>query len=107
MWLRQLIYIPKHTAFSSFTVESKNLSLTLLNDFTGRRFITPENSKSLNAFNLISLGADYRIAAGDNLAELGIKISNLLNTDYQSVAYYPEAGRSFVIHLEYTFNNYK
>lgn len=100
----QLIYVPLHQAKAHFSVHFAKAFLLYGHQYTGLRYTTSDNKSSLPAYQLsyVSVGYEYNIkkhALGVNLT-----VDNLFNAAYQSLAWRPMPGRSFLINLNYQFN---
>jgi vitamin B12 transporter len=96
---KQLIYVPENQATASFRFGYLNLFASWLTAYTGNRFTTSDNSSYLpwNILNSISYG--YNLRKKSNTYCLSMTIDNLFNTDYQTIAYYPQPGRSYSLKL--------
>ena len=100
----QLIYVPLHQAKAHFSVHFAKLFLLYGHQYIGLRYTTSDNKSSLPAFQLsyVSLGYEYTIKK--HTVGINFTVDNLLNADYQSIAWRPMPGRSFLINLNYQFN---
>ena len=96
---RQLIYIPLHKFNTAFSVNVHKFYGFLNTLVTGIRFVQKDNSKSLPAYSLTNLTLGYRFQGRASGCRLQFEIRNLFNTQFQSVQYYPEPGRSFQLNL--------
>jgi iron complex outermembrane receptor protein len=95
----QLIYVPEHKFNAGLRLLFRNLYSTWQTNFTGIRFITPDNSQFLPAFILNDLVAGFKAESGSKALDLNIKIENIFNVNYQAIAYYPMPGRSYFVSL--------
>ncbi|KAA9333810.1 TonB-dependent receptor plug domain-containing protein [Adhaeribacter soli] len=104
---KQLIYVPvtTGTAFSDLTY--KTWLLTLNWQYTGYRFINPENTRWLPAYGLLDItaGKTFRMKCYQVQA-LG-RIHNLGNTIYQNLEYLAMPGRSYSLSLRFQFDSNK
>ena len=97
---KQLIYVPRHT-FSSYTFgRYKNWSTDITYRFTGKRYTTPENDAFMPAFGIVDAGLGYHFQQDDFRGELSFKVNNLLDTDYQVMAWHPMPGRNYHFSLK-------
>jgi iron complex outermembrane receptor protein len=100
---KQLVYIPEHQANASIHAAYKNFYTIWLTRFSSRIYITPDNSGFLNGFTVNNLTGGVKLNFRDNLFDLRCKIENIFNVSYQTIAYYPQPGRSYFIMLSYRF----
>lgn len=101
---RQLVYIPENQADGSLYSEYRNFYSFLITSFTGRRYITPDNSDYLDGYSVSTLVLGSRLPVRNYQFDLSFRIDNLLNADYQAIAFYPQPGRSYHISLHCKFN---
>ena len=100
----QLIYVPLHQAKAHFSVHFAKLFLLYGHQFVGLRYTTSDNENSLPAYQLsyVSVGYEYKLKK--HIIGINLTVDNLFNKDYQSIAWRPMPGRSFLINLSYQFN---
>lgn len=67
-------------------------------DWVGRRFDDLANRVRLEPYTLVSLRAEYDLS--DSLRIQG-RVENLLDEDYETAAFYNQAGRGFYLTLRY------
>lgn len=99
----QLIYVPRHQANGILRLVYSNLYSEWMTGFTGPIFTTADNSEVLDEFLINSLTTGYMINSGNISADLRVRIHNIFNRSYQTVAYYPQPGRSFLLSLSLRF----
>lgn len=100
---KQLIYVPEHLAKTQFSVNVARLFLLYGHQFMGERYTTADNQSALDAFNLSFVSMGYEHKLKKHLIGINLTIDNLFNTEYQTVAWRPMPGRSFLINLNYKF----
>jgi iron complex outermembrane receptor protein len=100
----QLLYIPENQASVSWQMVYGNISFTWLSNLTGRRYITADNSKALPGYNLNTISTGYKFIFKEQLLGIHFCIDNLFDIDYQSIAYFPQPGRSYSMKLLIQFN---
>jgi len=100
----QLMYVPENIANASWQLIYKTLYTSWKLNFTGNRFITEDNTKSLPAYLLNGISIGYKIKIKDSLADLNLNIDNLFNVYYQSIAYFPLPGRTYSLKLLININ---
>ena len=79
----QLIYVPRVRAHAGFTVSYGKFNSSWLADYTGRIFITQDNSDYLPGFMLHNLKSGYKIDLKDNSIDLHFAINNIFNVSYR------------------------
>lgn len=99
----QLIYIPKHQANGTLQVSYNNLYTAWVANFIGRTYTTSDNKTFLKDYAINSLSGGYKLNFKDNCADIRIKIENIFNESYQTIAYYPQPGRSYFLVLTLRF----
>jgi iron complex outermembrane receptor protein len=72
-------------------------------EFTGLRYTTSDNQSSLPAYQLSWVTIGYEHVVKKHIIGLNISVENLFNKAYQSIAWRPMPGRSFMINLQYQF----
>ncbi|MFO7620508.1 MAG: TonB-dependent receptor plug domain-containing protein [Bacteroidales bacterium] len=95
----QLPYIPANQFYGRLRFDRKSLYTALSTNFTGRRYITTDNTQYLPDYNYTDLIIGNKIKWGRTAFDLGLGIGNIFNTRYQTIAYYPMPGRSFSVRL--------
>jgi outer membrane cobalamin receptor len=63
-----------------------------------KRFHDPENSQSVGGYMLFNLGLQYQRNLHQNYF---LRVLNLADKDYQSFSGFPQAGRLFLVGLDY------
>jgi vitamin B12 transporter len=100
----QLMYIPKNQANGSMILEYRNFYSVFITSFTGRRYITVDNSGFLPAYSVSNIVFGTRIPVGNTLFDFNLRIENIFNISYQTIAYYPQPGRSYNLSLLFQLN---
>lgn len=100
----QLMYVPENIANASWQLIYKTLYASWKTNYTGNRFITVDNTKSLPAYLLNGISSGYKIKIKDSLFDLNLNIDNLFDVNYQSIAHFPLPGRTYSIKLLVQFN---
>lgn len=103
--MKQLVYIPVNQSNSSFTLYFGKLFTRLQFIYTGKRYLTIDNTDYLQPFTLFNIMAGFKQTKNSNSLSMNIHIENLLNTDYQYVKWYPQPGTAWMLSLKYDFNN--
>lgn len=102
---RQMIYIPKHYANLTLQIAYNNFYSVWMTNYTGRTYTTADNTEFLNAYSINSLTGGYRISFKENHADIRLKIDNLFNVSYQTIADYPRPGRSYFLVISLRFKS--
>lgn len=100
---KQLIYVPEHQAKGNFSVHIGRLYLLYIHQYVGTRFTTSDNSSDLPAYHIGSVSVGYQWLINRHGIGFGATVDNLFNKQYQSIAWRPMPGRSFLINLNYQF----
>lgn len=95
----QLIYIPENQANGLLRVGYKNLYSAWVTDFTGIVYTKADNSEHLSGYTINNLITGFKINLKENLIDIHFKVENLFNVSYQTIAYYPQPGRSYYFTL--------
>lgn len=100
---KQLIYVPQHQAKGNFSIHFGKLFLQYGHQFTGLRYTTSDNEDSLPAFQIAFATVGYAYTIKKHSIGLNLTVDNLFNETYQTIAWRPMPGRSFLINLNYQF----
>jgi outer membrane receptor protein involved in Fe transport len=100
----QLIYVPLHQAKAHLSVHFAKLFLLYGHQYTGFRYTTSDNKNSLPAYQISYVTLGYEYALKKHTMGINFTVDNLFNTAYQTIAWRPMPGRSFLINLSYQFN---
>jgi iron complex outermembrane receptor protein len=104
---KQLIYIPAWFGSGTFTAEWKNCYLTGVWQYTDLRFTTRDHTEFLPSYHLlnVALGNEQRFVLNNHnyLLNVFFRANNVLNAQYQSVAWRPMPGRNFSVGLSVTW----
>ena len=100
----QLIYVPMNQLNTSVKVLFNNLYSSWIYNFTGKRFITADNSQYLPGFSINDLIVGYKLSINNNDLDMSIRVENIFGVEYQTIAYHPMPGRSVNFNILYKFN---
>jgi iron complex outermembrane receptor protein len=98
---KQLVYVPQNQLNTGIRLSHKNLYSSWITCFTGKRFITTDNSQFLPGYTLNNFITGARIKSGKNSFDINIRIENIFGIDYQAIAYYAMPRRSFMFSITY------
>ena len=92
----QNIYVPKHKANFNLQLSSNRISANIASQFYGQRFTNNDNTRAVKPYFLVDLGLQYQFKETNNLKPLVFtNITNLLNEDYEHIAFYSMPLRLF------------
>ena len=97
----QLIYVPEHRANAIFQYGWRTWTAQYQVQYTGEVFITTSNSQSLDDYALSNL--ELVNSFFDRRMILSLKVNNLFDKAYQSVAFRPMPNRNVHLNLTYKF----
>ncbi|MCU0460441.1 MAG: TonB-dependent receptor [Bacteroidales bacterium] len=100
---KQLAYIPKHLANSTLQISYRNFYSTLVTNFTNRIYTSSDNTGYIDGYAVNSLTGGYKLNFRGNSADIRLKADNIFNAAYQTIAYYPQPGRSWLFVLSLRF----
>jgi vitamin B12 transporter len=104
---KQLIYIPYNNFNFTLRTEFYKYFISYNQVMTGFRYTSAENDDYVNGFVLGNMYAGKTIKMGNCEIYLQLKINNIWNTQYQSIAWFPMPGRSYYLTIQFQFNNRK
>jgi vitamin B12 transporter len=96
---KQLIYVPENQGNATLRFSYYNLYASWISEFTGRRYTTVDNTSYLQGYVLNSVTSGYVIHHSANVYSLNLKVDNLFNSSYETIAYYPQPGRNYSLNL--------
>lgn len=101
----QLPYTPKHSGSASLTFNNPWVNLTYAVIASGKRYTKAENIKQneIDAYTDHTISAFREFKIGSNKLYTTASLLNVLNKNYDIIAYYPMPGRSFKISVGYNF----
>jgi iron complex outermembrane receptor protein len=98
---KQLIYIPKNQANCSLHIAYKNIYTIWMTNVTSRTFTTPDNSGFLKGYSINSFTSGMKFNIQENGVDFRFKIENIFDTTYETIAYYPQPGRTYFLILSF------
>lgn len=101
------LYTPRYQAQYSLSYASKNDHLSLAQRLNGEVFTDNSNQRTVKASFPIDLSYNHRFSSDRSRLDLGFRIMNLLNEDYESVKGRPLPKRLFQIELRIYLNTHK
>ena len=93
---KQLIYNPVNQANVLMRVGWHRFYSSFNSNYTGKRFLTADNSQYLPHNTISDLKLGLRFKTATTSYDAGFIIENIFNEMYQNMAYYPMPGRSYL-----------
>jgi len=102
---KQLLYVPYHKMNYVVRAIIKGYTLSYNYNYTGKRFTSSDNNWYLpaNFISDISLSKKFKTSNKTSFSA-SFKVNNLLDQDYQSIAWRPMPGRNYLGTLTFQFN---
>ncbi|MGE0560477.1 MAG: TonB-dependent receptor [Flavobacteriales bacterium] len=100
---KQLIYVPFHKFNYTLSVKYKNTSVYYNYSYTGMRFISTDNNWYLPENFLHNASISQLFKLKKLMLTSSLKVNNILNQDYQSIAYRAMPGRNYMFSLALSF----
>ncbi|MBI1182883.1 TonB-dependent receptor plug domain-containing protein [bacterium] len=98
----QMIYVPHHKFNQGISLQLRRFSIVWQHQLVGRRYINPDNTEYLKAYQTDNLQVNYQTYKGFSLR---FALNNMFNSSYQSTTMYPMPLRNFNLTINYNFNN--
>jgi vitamin B12 transporter len=98
---KQLIYVPENLFNSCIKINFRSFYYSWTVSFTGKRYTDADNTHYLPGFTLNNSIIGIKIKSGKNSFDLNLKADNIFGTTYQTIAYHPMPGRSFLFTITY------
>ncbi|MFZ0282248.1 MAG: TonB-dependent receptor plug domain-containing protein [Bacteroidales bacterium] len=95
----QLIYVPASQFGSGIRVNWRTLFSSVKVNYTGRRYLTADNSQYLQGYALSDLKFGVMMNSKNTTYDLSVIVDNLFNVSYQDIAWYPMPGRAFSLSI--------
>jgi len=85
---KQLMYIPEHKGNAGLKASYKWLNVRYIHSCVGRRYITKDNSGSVDPYQVadLTIGGVFKLKASD--LNINFKINNIWNETYEVMAFY-------------------
>ena len=100
----QLIYTPEHKASASFSVAFKGFDLRFDHSVTGQRFADAANTATVAGYSVSDLSAGKILNYRKWQVETRLRINNLTDRSYQTIAWYAMPGRNIQVSMMLSFN---
>lgn len=101
---KQLMYIPIHNGSGEFKVSYKWINMRYSHTYVGRRYITKDNSGSVDPYQLANLMLGGVLKFKTSEFNINFRINNIWNETYEVMAFYAMPLRYYSISLSYNFN---
>lgn len=96
---KQLVYIPVNQIHALLRLRLRQFYSTITTSYTGRRFLTADNSQYLPQYSVSDLNLGLKLNTRHTSYDVGFIVENLFNASYQNIAYYPMPGRSYLVSI--------
>ncbi len=101
----QIVYVPVYQANAGVKAGYGILSASFNSSYTGRRYLSADNSDYLPGYLLCDLSTGVEKEVGKADIKMNFRISNLFNVNYQAVAWHPMPGRSYSVSILLVLKN--
>ncbi|MCL5034491.1 MAG: TonB-dependent receptor [Bacteroidetes bacterium] len=101
---KQLIYLPQEQASLVAAVSPGIMTFSTTIEYTGFRFVTPQNDEFLPQFTTVDAAAGVKVPVGHLVFSPLLSVKNIFNTNYQVVPQYPMPLRTFYLNLGIRYN---
>jgi len=102
---KQLIYVPFHKLNYNLNLNYNKFTLNYNFNYTGQRFTTSDNNWYLPANFISNIHLARQIKLRNKTSAIfTLKVNNLLNQDYQSIAWRAIPGRNYLFSFSFNFN---
>lgn len=102
---KQLMYIPLHNASGKLAYSIEKWKAMIYGTYTGDSYITSDNKHILPGFFLLDFAVRKDFSANSYMVNISARLNNILNKQYQAVAYRPMPGINFQLSVSLTFKN--
>lgn len=100
---RQLVYVPENQLNFVLMMNWKKFHAAFNTDYTGRRYLTADNSVYLPQYAVSGINLGARLKGTRHSTDFSLSIENLFDASYQNMAYYPMPGRNLFLSVSYQF----
>lgn len=94
---KQLIYVPYHKANAILNYQYKKWNLDYYLQYTGEVYTTTSNTQTLDSYLISNININRSLLK--NKLNIALKINNLFDENYQSVAFRPMPNRNFTLNI--------
>lgn len=102
---RQLIYQPFHKATGSLTLNYKSFDIHFSQSYTGIRYSDEANLRALDPYSLSDVALGTHLVFKSLEARISLKVNNIFNQSFQTIAWYAMPGRNYEIGINIAFNH--
>ena len=100
----QLLYVPLHSVNINLQVDWKYLSFMYGQTLVSERPTNAENEQFMDAYTLGWISASAKLPISRHAIQLGCRLDNLWNTQYQLIPWRPMPGINYQLTLKYQFS---
>ena len=98
---KQLIYVPLVQLNESLSWYKNSWGLIMNYHYESERFTADDHSSELAAYHIASIGITRKMKVKSTKVDIGFKIHNIFNQDYQLVQSRPMPGRALKLNVNY------
>jgi len=100
----QLMYVPKHKLTASLFWEYGKSKIAIQTLYNGLVYSTSDQSQEVDPYFLGNFFLEHDLFKhGDTYVVVALRINNILNTNYQNVAFRPMPNRNYTLQLNFKF----
>lgn len=100
---KQLPYIPIHKWNARYLLKIKGLSFSYSMSYTGKRFVSRDESYSTPSYLIHDTEIGYRFHFKNNSLQLNLRIDNLFDEYHESTLHYAMSLRTWYLSAQYSF----
>ncbi|CAN5420415.1 TonB-dependent receptor [soil metagenome] len=100
---KQLIYMPEHNGLLFSEISFKGWLINPRLNYTGLRYTTADNARSLPSFTLFDAHFGKKIKWENFEVDVLLRLNNITNTTYQNYEYRAMPGRNFLLSVRVDF----
>ncbi len=100
----QLLYVPLHKLTSNLSFKYFRFGTFIQGLYNGEVFTTTDNSQRLEGYLVLNIGVTYSLPKWNDIEiETELKLNNVVNENYQNVAFRPMPNRNIHLNLNFKF----
>lgn len=100
---KQLRYAPQFTGTLFVGVTLKAMTLNLSGRHVGARYVTTDETRSMNPYTVFDTQLGYRVDVGPTTGSFAVQVENVFNSRYNIVRFYPMPPRTVTLRAGFDF----
>ncbi len=104
---KQLLYVPSYKSSGFIGFIYRQTKVLVQSQFTGLRYIDSDNDASLPNYLVLNVMGSHQLELQQFTLNTFLRLHNVLNTTYESVAYRPMPGFNFELGLNLLIKSFK